>query len=125
MEKNNNLVEPRYTLAVNDLEKSKEYYASLLGFTVIAEYPGWSFLKRDSVILMLGECSDEAPASLIGDHSYFGYIEVRDAKVLYDEFSIKDVEFIKMIVDEPWGMREFGIRTIDGHRIMFGQDLDA
>jgi hypothetical protein len=22
--------------------------------------------------------------------------------------------------DEPWGMREFGIRTVDGHRIMCG-----
>jgi hypothetical protein len=24
---------------------------------------------------------------------------------------------------EPWGMREFGIETPDGHRIMFGQKL--
>lgn len=24
---------------------------------------------------------------------------------------------------EPWGMREFGVRTIDGHRIMFGQEV--
>ena len=26
--------------------------------------------------------------------------------------------------DEPWGMREFGVRTIDGHRMMFGQAVD-
>jgi hypothetical protein len=26
-------------------------------------------------------------------------------------------------VSEHWGMREFLIRTVDGHRIMFGQDL--
>jgi len=125
MDKNKNLFEPRYTLAVNNLEKSKEYYTTTLGFGIIAEYPGWSFLKRDNVILMLGECSDETPASKIGDHSYFGYIEVRDAKSLYDEFAPKGVEFIKRLIDESWGMREFGIRTIDGHRIMFGQDLDA
>ena len=24
---------------------------------------------------------------------------------------------------QPWGMREFGIRTIDGHQLMFGQKL--
>lgn len=125
MDSKKNLVEPRYTLAVNSLDKSTEYYTTLLGFVVVAEYPGWAFLKRDSVILMLGECVDEAPASKIGDHSYFGYIEVRDAKVLFDEFALKGVEFMKQLVDEPWGMREFGIRTIDGHRIMFGQDLDA
>jgi catechol 2,3-dioxygenase-like lactoylglutathione lyase family enzyme len=23
--------------------------------------------------------------------------------------------------DEPWGMRELGVRTIDGHRMMFGE----
>ena len=22
--------------------------------------------------------------------------------------------------DEPWGMREFGLRTADGHRLMIG-----
>jgi hypothetical protein len=27
---------------------------------------------------------------------------------------------IKPLRDEPWGMRELGIRTVDGHRIMFG-----
>jgi len=27
------------------------------------------------------------------------------------------------LADKPWGMREFGVRTPDGHRIMFGQEL--
>ena len=27
------------------------------------------------------------------------------------------------IEDKPWGMREFGIRTPDGHRIMIGQPI--
>ena len=31
---------------------------------------------------------------------------------------------MKQLTDEPWGMREFGIKTIDGHRMMFGEDLD-
>lgn len=26
--------------------------------------------------------------------------------------------------DEPWGMREFSVRTADGHRTMFGQELE-
>jgi len=32
-------------------------------------------------------------------------------------------EFIQTLSDKPWGMREFGVRTVDGHRIMFGQEL--
>jgi hypothetical protein len=30
-------------------------------------------------------------------------------------------DIIKPLRDEPWGMREFGIRTVDGHRMMFGR----
>lgn len=32
-------------------------------------------------------------------------------------------EFVKPLRDEPWGMREFGLRTADGHRIMIGQEM--
>lgn len=27
------------------------------------------------------------------------------------------------MTEEPWGLREFGIRTPDGHRIMCGQEI--
>jgi len=30
-------------------------------------------------------------------------------------------ELTKPLRDEPWGLREFGLRTIDGHRLMVGQ----
>lgn len=118
-----NLFAPRYTLAVKNLEVSKTFYMDVLGFALLNEFPGWSFLGRDNVIIMLGECADERPASEIGDHSYFAYIEVRDASMLFQEFETKGVHFIKRIQDEIWGMREFGIQTVDGHRIMFGQEL--
>jgi hypothetical protein len=43
----------------------------------------------------------------------------------YHDFVVsKGAELIKTLRSEPWGMREFGIRTIDGHRIMMGQDLN-
>jgi len=32
-------------------------------------------------------------------------------------------EFIKPLRTEPWGMRVFRIRTVDGHRMMCGQPL--
>jgi uncharacterized glyoxalase superfamily protein PhnB len=34
-------------------------------------------------------------------------------------------EITKPIRDEPWGMREFGLRTADGHRLMIGHELPA
>jgi uncharacterized glyoxalase superfamily protein PhnB len=39
--------------------------------------------------------------------------------------SVKDVTRIQEVADKPWGMREFGVRAPDGHRIMFGQRISA
>ena len=125
MDKKINLCEPRYVLAVNSLSISKNFYIDKLGFNILNEYPGWLFLKRDNVILMLGECENEKPAHENGDHSYFAYVEIKEVDALHDDFKNKGVEFIKQLTDESWGMREFGIKTIDGHRMMFGQDLNA
>jgi uncharacterized glyoxalase superfamily protein PhnB len=113
----------RCVLAVQDLERSTRYYTDLLGFTqdpVGAE--GWSFLHRGEFLLMLGECPDERPAGELGNHSYFAYVELEDVDGYHDEVVARGVELSSPVETKPWGMREFGIRTIDGHRIMFGQD---
>ncbi len=114
-----------YVLAVVDLEASSTFYRDVLGFTVheIGD-PGWRMLMRDGCRIMLGHCPDAQPASEIGDHSYFGYFVVDDVDHYYEMVTANGVELIKSLRDESWGMREFGIKTIDGHRIMIGQDID-
>lgn len=51
MKNDNELFEPRYVLAVNSRSKSKKYFVEKMGFDVLNEYPGWTFLKRDNVII--------------------------------------------------------------------------
>lgn len=119
------LTHGRYVLAVRDLERSVAYYHDVLGFRVTERFEGWAFLERDAVCLMLGHCPETLSPGELGDHSYFAYIEVSKARELHDEFSSNGASFVKAIRDEPWGMREFGIVTIDGHRIMFGQKLNS
>ena len=80
---------------------------------------------RDNCRIMVGHCPDAIQPSELGDHSYFGYFVVDDVDDYYDMVTSKGVEVIKPLKSEPWGMREFGIKTIDGHRIMVGQDLEA
>jgi len=113
----------RFVLAVPDLKRSTDYYTSTLGFAIDFEAPGWSFLSRGAFRVMLGECSDAMPPAELGDHSYYGYITVEDVAALYDEYQRSGAQFTQLLADQPWGMREFGIRTIDGHRLMFGQEL--
>ena len=86
--------------------------------------PGWPAFIRDSCHIMAGECPEAIPAHELGDHSYFGYLVVEDVKTYYEAVVQNGAEIIKPLRDEPWGMREFGIRTVDGHRIMIGQDVE-
>lgn len=113
----------RFTLAVLDLAKSTNYYTTVLGLTVDFTAPGWTFLSRGSFRVMLGECTDAIPPAQLGDHSWYAYVTVSDAAGLFAEYSDAGAVFTQELSDKPWGMREFGVRTIDGHRIMFGQEL--
>ena len=116
----------RYVIAVQDLERSARYYRDVLGFEVREiDDPGWRFFVRDQCFIMAGECPDALSPQELGDHSYFAYLEVDDIDQLYQAVIAKDVTVIKKLRHEAWGMTEFGIRTIDGHRIMFGCPTDG
>lgn len=114
----------RYVLAVKDLKKSADYYKSVLGFETWWQGDGWHFLKRDTFMVMLGECADDRSAFETENHSYFAYIDVENIDAFYKELKSKKAEILRDITDQPWGQREFPIRTIDGHRIMFGQAIN-
>lgn len=115
----------RSVLAVKDLQASVDFYCNKLGFSIDFKFEGWCFLSRDGVQLMLGHCPDEIPASQTSDHSYFAYIEVQAIDELHGEFLARGLTSLSPLDSKPWGMREFMVTTPDGHRIMFGQDLDA
>jgi uncharacterized glyoxalase superfamily protein PhnB len=119
------IVDSRCVLAVRDLEESTRFYVDVLGFQRdFGDGPaGWSFLSRDAFKLMLGECPDEKPASELGDHSYVAYLIVEGVDQLYQELSARGAQVTSVPADEPWGQREFGIRTPDGHRIRFGEPI--
>ena len=119
------LTDLRCVLAVKNLAVSVAFYRDMLGFSLDFEAPGWAFLSRDRFRVMLGECADAMAAHETGDHSYFAYVTVDDIDELYREFVAKGVSLVQELADKPWGMREFGVRTPDGHRIMFGQRVTA
>lgn len=111
----------RFVLAVPDLRVSADYYRSVLGFTIreIGD-PGWRFFERDNCVIMAGECPDAIRPKDLGDHSYFAYIVVDGIDEFYQSVHAAKTDLIKSLRNESWGMKEFGVRTIDGHRIMFG-----
>ena len=120
---NTKIASSRYVLAVQNLQKSIEFYTEMLGFRLLWQDEGWGFLCRDFCQIMLGECPDDVPAFETGCHSYFAYLEVENIEILYQEFQSKGIKTLGNIEDKPWKMREFSLQTIDGHRMMFGMEI--
>ena len=115
-----------HVIAVPDLAASGAFYRDVLGFTVEdAGDPGWRFFVKDACRIMAGECRDAMPARDLGDHSYFAYLVVDDVDACHARAVASRAEILKPPRDEPWRMRELGLRTVDGHRIMIGQSLDS
>ena len=117
------ITQNRYVIAVHSLSRSADFYRDVLGFEVreIGD-PGWRFFVRDNCVIMAGECPDAIPAADLGDHSYFAYLLVDDLDDYYARVQGSGAEIIKPIRSEPWGMREFGLRTVDGHRMMLATE---
>ena len=115
-----------YVLAVPDLDRSAAFYRDVLGFTVHAiSDPGWLFFVKGECQIMAGACPDALPAHQLGDHSYFGYLVVDDVDAYHAKVQAAGAEVTKPLRDEPWGMREFGLRTVDGHRLMIASPHPA
>jgi predicted enzyme related to lactoylglutathione lyase len=113
-----------FVLAVQDLEKSAAWYRDVLGFRIDwNEAADWRLAERDGVRLMIGLCPGDKPASETGSHNWFGYIEVDDVDSLGAEFASRGAQCTKPF-EQPYGMREIMVTSPDGHRIVFGQDLN-
>jgi catechol 2,3-dioxygenase-like lactoylglutathione lyase family enzyme len=115
----------QHVLAVNDLDASEKYFIEKLGFILRFRVPGWSFLNLNDFYLMVGHCEGEMLAKNTNNHSYFAYVNCEGIDELFDEYQERGVEFIQEISDKSWGMREFGVVTPEGHRIMFGQEISV
>ena len=112
------------SLAVRDLRASTQFYINILGLRrdFGDESGDWSFLSRDNFKVMLGECPGERPASELGNHSFVAYVVVEGIDSLHQEIATRGAD-VSEPATEPWGMREFGVRTPDGHRIRFGEPV--
>ena len=112
-----------FVLAVPDLDRSADYFRDVLGFRVLwKDATDWRLVERDSVRVMLGHCPDDTRPADLGSHSWFGYLEVDNIDALYDEIVARGAT-CSQPADRHYGMREVVVTTVDGHRIVFGQEV--
>jgi predicted enzyme related to lactoylglutathione lyase len=117
------ILQNHYVLAVHDLERCASFFVEQLGFAIVDEPPGWTFVAKDGCMVMLGACPDDLHPSALGCHSYFGYLRVDDATAYHADVLARSGEILSPLSDKPWGMREFSVRTPEGHRITIGQAI--
>jgi predicted enzyme related to lactoylglutathione lyase len=82
-----------------------------------------SFLSRGSFKVMLGECPDAISAGDLGDHNWFAQVFVDSIDEYHDELVRRGGKILSPLETKSWGIREFSVRTPDGHRIGFAQIL--
>ena len=112
-----------FVLAVPNLPATAAWFRDVMGFRVLwEEGPDWRLVERDGVRIMLGHCPDDARPSDLGSHSWFGYLNVDDVAALRDELTARGA-ICTQPIDQPYGIREIVVTTIDGHRIVFGQQI--
>jgi predicted enzyme related to lactoylglutathione lyase len=104
-------------LHVGDVLATAAYYRDVLGFT-------WDF-------------GDEAYAVVWRDNSAIHFVRdkdhpsgvhlfqwVKDVDAYHAEIVRRGAEVSTPPKDQPYGIREFGVRDINGVAILFGQDID-
>ena len=112
-----------FVLAVPNLQRTGDWWIDVMGFQLQMEPDGWRFVARDGCCIMLGECPDAIPPADLGDHQYFAYLEFDDIDAYHEEIAARGADIMFPPTDKPWGMREMGVRTPDGHRLCCGMVL--
>ncbi|MDR3709035.1 MAG: VOC family protein [Capsulimonadaceae bacterium] len=108
-------------LAVEDLDRSVDFYKDVLGFQVDMVDNGFALVSRNRVSIMFQRTDTFHRPRL---SSWAGYIWVNDVDGSRRELEEKGVTFTDPVADRHWGTREFEVQDLDGHHLRFGQILD-
>jgi uncharacterized glyoxalase superfamily protein PhnB len=115
-------------LLVRDVVKAAAYYVDKLGFSVDrfwGEPPMFTIAKRDGVFVMLNQvgAGDDFRPNGAYDGRFSVYVDVNDADAMHAEFQAKGADIVCEPEDQPYMMREFQVRDLDGHLLGFGHDI--
>jgi catechol 2,3-dioxygenase-like lactoylglutathione lyase family enzyme len=111
--------EIRPTLSVSDVVAAADFYTNKLGFQLAftwGEPPTFAGVKLGEVQIFLAQ---RAPASKGSEVCFV----VNNADELHDFHRANGVEIAEPIADREYGIRDYGVRDLDGHYLVFGHNL--
>lgn len=114
-------------LLVTDVVASANYFRNACGFDYKEFYghpPDFVILHRDGMHLMLAKVDDPSQTAIYWKtrhNMWNAYFWCTDPDALYQEFKSKGALMDYGPCTQPYGVREFGIHSPDGHDIGFGE----
>lgn len=111
---------------VGNIEPTMEWYKQL-GFESQYYPPGFAILRRDDVEIFLqqhpGYLAPEDPGRRERD-AWNVFILTENVQELFDEYSsIPGVKISRPLCPQEYGMLEFDITDLNGHRLVFAQPI--
>src|SRR4051812_48262521 len=108
------------SLAVRDIPAAVDFYTKKLGFRAAftwGEPPTFAGVNLgDTVQIFLREGTPDPNGSVI-------FFVIGDADELYEFHRANGIEISEPPSDKPWGFRDYTVRDLEGHYLVFGQRL--
>ena len=113
-------------LFVRDVRKAAAFYADKLAFQVDFLHgnpPFYGSVSRDQSCLHLRFVHEPNFSELAAREGslILATIQVRNVKILFEEYERRGVEFSQKLVRQAWGGIDFHVRDVDGNVISFVQ----
>ena len=113
---------------VGNIEQTMYWYHRL-GFTSEYYPPGFAILRRDDIEIFLqhhpGYVAPEDPARK-NRHAWDVCIFTDNAKALFAEYSaLTGVKIARTLSQQPYGMLEFDVIDLNGHRLVFAEPTSS
>ena len=111
-------------MTVDDLAKSREFYAGFLGFDVAMDEPGFvMFASPSNRTAQITVADANTPALDRGISEAQVSVEVEDVDALHAKAVEAGLDIVYPLTNEPWGIRRFFVRAADGTVINVAQHL--
>lgn len=104
-------------LHVSDVAATAAFYRDVLGFTWDFGDERYAVVWRDNVAIHF--VRDE-----VNPRGVHLFQWVKDVDAYYREVVERGAEVAHEPADQPYGIREFGLRDVNGVGIVFGQDIE-
>ena len=104
-------------LHVSDVAATAAFYRDVLGFT-------WDFGDETYAVVWRDNAAIHFVRGDVGPKGVHLFHWVKDVDAYYREIVQRGAAGASMPTNQPYGIREFGLRDVNGVGIVFGQDIE-